>query len=60
LKRFHLSILSSKLLVSGQEFNEIKEAIAGLALGELIIKDSNAIALGMGKKYKKIKTAHLI
>lgn len=54
------SVIKDLFGVSGQEFNEVKEAIAGLALGELIIKDSNAIALGMGKKYKKIKTAHLI
>lgn len=46
--------------VSGNEFNEIKQAIAGLQLGELIIKNPTAIALGMGKKYKKIKVRHLI
>ena len=39
---------------------EIKEAISGLALGELILKDSTAIALGMGKKYKKIKVSRFI
>jgi len=38
----------------------IREAIAGLGKGELIIKDSNAIVLGIGKKYKKIKVRHLI
>lgn len=41
--------------VSGNEFQEIKTAIAGLQLGELIVKDSTAISLGIGKKYKKIK-----
>jgi hypothetical protein len=46
--------------VSGNEFNEIKQAIAGLQLGELIIKNPTAIALGIGKKYKKIKVRHLI
>lgn len=46
--------------VSGQEFNEIKQAIAGLQLGELIIKNPTAITLGMGKKYKKIRVRHLI
>ncbi len=46
--------------VSGAEFQEIKQAIAGLQLGELIIKNSTAIALGMGKKYKKVKVRHLI
>lgn len=46
--------------VSGKDFQEIKEAIAGLGKGELIIKDSTAIALGMGKRFKKIKVRHLI
>lgn len=46
--------------VSGNEFQEIKEAIAGLALGELIIKDATAIVLGMGKKFKKIKVNRFI
>ena len=46
--------------VSGAEFQEIKQAIAGLQKGELIIKNPTAIALGMGKKYKKIKVRHLI
>ena len=46
--------------VSGSEFQEIKEAIGNLKLGELIIKDNTATQLGIGKKYKKIKTTHLI
>ena len=46
--------------VSGAEFQEIKQAIAGLQKGELIIKNPTAIALGMGKRYKKIKVRHLI
>ncbi len=46
--------------VSGRDFQEIKEAIAGLKKGELIIKNPTAIALGMGKKYKKIMVRHLI
>ena len=46
--------------VSGNEFQEIKQAIAGLQKGELIIKNPTAITLGMGKKYKKIKVSHLI
>ena len=46
--------------VTGSEFNEIKEAIANLQLGELIIKNPTAVALGMGKKYKKIKVSHII
>jgi hypothetical protein len=46
--------------VSGNEFQEIKEAISKLKKGELIIKDSSADLLGLGKKYKKIKVRHLI
>lgn len=46
--------------VTGGEFYEIKEAIANLSLGELIIKDNQAIALGVGKKYKKVTVSHLI
>ncbi len=46
--------------VSGKEFLEIKEAISGLKKGELIIKNPTAIALGMGKKFKKIHCRHLI
>ncbi len=45
---------------SGSELQEIRSAIAGLQKGELIIKDQMAFALGMGKKYKKIKVTHLI
>ena len=46
--------------VSGNEFQEIKQAISGLLKGELIIKNPTAITLGMGKKYTKIKVSHLI
>jgi hypothetical protein len=46
--------------VSGHEFNEIKQAISGLQLGELIIKNPTAVTLGMGKKFKKIRVRHLI
>lgn len=54
------SVIKDLFGVSGNEFNEIKEAISGLKLGELIIKNPTAFALGMGKKYKKIQTTHLI
>lgn len=54
------SIIKDLFGVSGNEFQEIKESIAGLALGELILKDSNSIALGMGKKFKKIKVSRFI
>jgi len=46
--------------VSGKELQEIREAIAGLQKGELIIKNPTANTLGIGKKYKKIKVRHLI
>ena len=46
--------------VSGNEFQEIKQAISGLQKGELIIKNPTAIALGIGKRFKKIKVSHLI
>ena len=47
--------------VGGQELQEIKEVIAGLQKGELILKDTATIAaLGFGKKYKKMKVKHLI
>ena len=42
------------------EYNEIKEAISGLKLGELILKNPTAFELGMGKRYKKVQTTHLI
>lgn len=54
------SVIKDLFGVSGAEFQEIKQAIAGLQKGELIIKNPTAIALGMGKKYKKIKVSHLI
>lgn len=46
--------------VAGNELQEIKEVIAGLQKGELILKDASAMVLGVGKKYKKIKVRHLI
>ncbi len=47
--------------VSGKELQEIRSEIAGLQLGELIIKSQDLSGLGlMGKKYKKIKVSHLI
>ena len=46
--------------VNGNEFKEIKEAIAGLQKGELIMKNPTAIQLGIGKKYKILKVRHLI
>lgn len=46
--------------VSGNELNNIKQAIAGLQKGEWLIKNNDAILMGSGKKHKKIKVRHLI
>lgn len=45
---------------SGAALQEIKQAIAGLQKGELITKDAEAMALGIGKHWQKIKVTHLI
>lgn len=45
---------------SGQALQDIKQAITGLQKGELITKDADAITLGIGKPWKKIKVTHLI
>lgn len=45
---------------SGQALQEIKQAVAGLQKGELITKDAEAMALGIGKHWQKIKVTHLI
>ena len=44
--------------VNGNDLIEIKQAISGLQKGELIIKDNDAVALGMSKKFKKIMVNH--
>lgn len=46
--------------VSGPELNELKEEIAGLQKGELLIKNPEAYTLGIGQKYKKIYVKKLI
>ncbi len=47
--------------VSGRELQDIRGAIAGLQLGELIIRNQDLAELGvMGEKYKKIRVSHLI
>ena len=45
---------------SSAALQEIKQAIAGLQKGELITKDAEAMALGIGKHWQKIKVTHLI
>lgn len=54
------SVIKDLFGVFRKDFHEIKEAITGLHIGELIIKNTKAIALGMDEKYKKIKLNHLI
>ena len=46
--------------VSGKELAEIKQVIASLRKGELVMKDANAMALGFGKHYSKLSVTHLI
>ncbi len=46
--------------VAGSDLVEIKQAIAGLQKGELIIKNNDNIILSFGKEFKKIKVKHLI
>ncbi len=53
-------VLKDLFGVGGSALQELKEAIAGLQKGELITKDAQAMALGIGKHWKKIKVTHLI
>lgn len=55
------SVVKDLFGVSGRDYQEIKQAIAGLQKGELIIKDNTLVELGLSNKvYKKIKVTHLI
>jgi len=45
---------------NARETKEIVQEINNLQLGELIIKDNDYAALGMGKRYKKIKVNKMI
>jgi len=54
------SILKDLFGVSGNSLVELKQAISSLKKGELIIKDANAMALDLGKHWKKIIVTHLI
>lgn len=53
-------VLKDLFGLSGNALSELKQAIAGLNKGELITKDSQAMSLGIGKHWKKIKVSHLI
>ncbi len=54
------SVLKDLFGVAGSELQEVKQAIAGLQKGELITKDANNMALGIGKHWQKVKVSHLI
>lgn len=54
------SVLKDLFGVSGGQLQELKQAITGLQKGELITKDAQAMELGIGKHWKKIKVTHLI
>lgn len=54
------NVLKDLFGVSGSALQEIKQAVAGLQKGELITKDANNMALGIGKHWQKIKVTHLI
>ena len=55
------SVIKDLFGVSGRDFQEIKQTIAGLQKGELIVKDNTLAELGLSNKvYKKIKVTHLI
>lgn len=53
-------VLKDLFGVSGNALQELKQGIAGLQKGELITKDAQAMALGIGKHWKKVKVTHLI
>lgn len=54
------NVLKDLFGVAGSALQEIKQAIAGLQKGELITKDPENMALGIGKHWQKIKVTHLI
>ena len=54
------AVLKDLFAVTGAAHNELKQAIAGLTIGELITKDATNMALGIGRHWQKIKTTHLI
>jgi hypothetical protein len=57
---FNDKIIKDLFGVSGNEFQEIKNEVGNLRKGEVILKNSTASKLGLGKKYKKIKVSHII
>ena len=53
-------VLKDLFGVSGKELQELRSDLGNLQKGELLIKNPDAIELGLGKKWKKIKVTHLI
>ena len=45
---------------AGTELTELKQALNDLQKGEMLIKNPNAAALGVGRRFKKIQVTHLI
>ncbi|MCQ2305788.1 MAG: DUF87 domain-containing protein [Bacteroidales bacterium] len=54
------AVLKDLFGVSGSAFQDLKQAITNLQKGELITKDAQAIELGLGKHWKKVKVTKLI
>jgi len=54
------NVLKDLFGVSGNSLQELKQVITGLQKGELITKDAENMALGIGKHWQKIKVTHLI
>lgn len=54
------SVLKDLYGVNTGELQEIRQAISSLGKGELIMKNNEAILLGIGKRFKKLKVRHLI
>ena len=54
------AVLKDLFGVSGVQLQDLKLAITGLQKGELITRDNEMSALGLGTSWKKIKVTHLI
>ena len=54
------SVIKDLFGVTGRDFQEIKEVIGSLQKGEVLLKNSTAVTLGMGKRFKIVKIRHLI
>lgn len=50
-------VLKDLFGVSGASLTELKQAIAGLKLGELITKDNENMSLGIGRHWQKVKVS---